>query len=77
MSYSTDIQEIGPDDPLMDLAAGGEVGATGMGDDYHYTGEDRDKSNEKEPWSECVISEMTGRGGRQKGVLESIWICTF
>jgi hypothetical protein len=69
MSYANDIEEIGLDDPLMRLASGGEVGATGMADDYHYTG--------YESVEKCIYAEMTGRGGFQKGFLASLFTCLF
>nr|WP_297387723.1 hypothetical protein [uncultured Roseateles sp.] len=41
MSYATGIEELSMDHPLLNGATGGEVGATGMGDNLHYTGEER------------------------------------
>jgi len=53
----------------MQLVTGGEVGATGMADDYHYTG--------YESVEKCIYAEMTGRGGVQKGFLASLFTCLF
>lgn len=69
MSYATGIEELSMDHPLLNGATGGEVGATGMGDDLHYTGE--------ESWFDCMMAEMTGRGGSQKTPLQAFAVCTF
>ncbi|HEY8924784.1 MAG TPA: hypothetical protein VIU64_10415 [Polyangia bacterium] len=67
MSYATGIEELGMDHPLLSGAVGGEVGATGMGDNYHYTGE--------ESIGDCMIAEMTGRSGMAAGFWTSLFLC--
>ncbi|WP_377155630.1 hypothetical protein ACFJIX_26615 [Roseateles sp. UC29_93] len=63
-----EFEELSLDHPLLTLAGGGEVGATGMGDNYHYTGE--------KSWYECMMDGMTG-GGYQKTFLQAFASCTF
>jgi len=69
MSHDITFQELSLDHSLLTQAGGGEVGATGMGDNYHYTGE--------KSWYECMIGEMTGSGGYQKTFLQAFTSCTF
>lgn len=69
MSHDITFQELSLDHPLLTQAGGGEVGATGMGDNYHYTG--------YESVSDCMYKEMTGRGGLQKGFFASLFTCLF
>ncbi|UXH76803.1 hypothetical protein [Roseateles amylovorans] len=61
------IQELSLDDPRLLAVCGGEVGATGMGDDYHYTG--------NEPLGDCMIAEATGRSGAPEGFFGSLFTC--
>lgn len=49
----------------IDSVAGGEVGATGMGDDYHYTGE-------ADFWS-CYVGGISG--GRSVFDMNLVWSC--
>lgn len=69
MSHDDSLLELSLDDPLLTQAGGGEVGATGMGDDYHYTGQRN--------WYDCMMHEMTGGSGYQKTVLQAFASCTF
>lgn len=77
MSTTNGIEEIAPNDPLMQAVHGGEVGATGWGDDYHYngTGSPPTPSRAQETWFDCMMAEMTGRSGRPKTVLEAFATC--
>lgn len=50
----------------IDMVSGGEVGATGMGDDYSYTGE--------RSWDECYLDGIF-EGGRSFVDFELIFSC--
>jgi len=67
MSQDNTFEELSLDHPLLTLAGGGEVGATGMGDNYHYTG--------TESLDQCMIAEMTGRSGVAAGFWTSLFLC--
>lgn len=69
MSSDKTFEELSLDHPLLTLAGGGEVGATGMGDDYHYTGTENP--------IDCMYAEMTGRGGGKATVLQAFFTCFF
>lgn len=63
------IEELALDDPRLKWVGGGEVGATRMGDDYHYTG--------RESWDRCMVAEMSGRSGASGSFAYAFIRCTF
>ncbi len=69
MNQTIGPKTLSPDDPRLMAVSGGEVGATGMGDDYHYTGQ--------ESLGQCMMAEMTGRGGGKSTVLQAFFNCAF
>ena len=74
MSRENTFEELSLDHPLLTLAAGGEVGATGMGDNWSYTGEPQFEPKGPESFFQCSMAEMTGRNG-YKTMLQAFAAC--
>ncbi len=64
----------------IDLVSGGEVGATGMGDDWHYTGDPKKDPDATKPRDEgkskpdAVLAWLRCINGEPQGCVDVFWI---